>query len=38
VASVYKGFSLNDIRDMSVRQRDFWFRMAKWRLTDGGGG
>jgi hypothetical protein len=31
VASVYKGFSLKDIKEMAVRQRDFWYRMAKWR-------
>jgi hypothetical protein len=29
---MYKGFSLNDIRTMSVRQRGFWYHMAKWRL------
>jgi len=35
VATVYKGFSLDDIRGMTIRQRDFWFRMAKWRISDG---
>lgn len=31
IASQYNGFSLSDIKSMSVRQRDFWYRMAKWR-------
>lgn len=33
IATVYKGFSLSDIKRMSVRQRDFWYRMAKWRTA-----
>ena len=32
IATVYKGFSLNEIVSMSVRQRDYWFQMAKWRF------
>lgn len=36
IASVYKGFSLREIRDLAVRQRDFWYRMARFRLNDGG--
>jgi hypothetical protein len=31
IATVYKGFGLDDIKSMTVRQRDFWYRMAKWR-------
>ena len=33
IATVYKGFSLSDITSMAVRQRDFWYRMAKWRTA-----
>lgn len=33
IATVYKGFSLSDIVNMSVRQRDYWYRMAKWRTA-----
>jgi hypothetical protein len=33
IATVYKGFGLSDITSMSVRQRDFWYRMAKWRTS-----
>lgn len=36
IASVYKGFNLSDMQLMTVRQRDFWFRMAKWRNSNGG--
>lgn len=32
IATVYGGFSLADIRSLSVRQRDYWYRMAKWRF------
>lgn len=31
IATVYNGFSLSDIQGLSVRQRDYWYHMAKWR-------
>jgi len=31
IASVYKGFNLDVIQNMSFRKRNFWFRMAVWR-------
>lgn len=31
IASVYNGFNLTELKTMTVRQRDYWFRMAKWR-------
>lgn len=34
IASAYRGFGLNDLKSMAVRQRAYWFSMAKWR--DGG--
>mgnify|MGYP006082241657 FL=1 len=33
IAQGYPGYSLGDIRSMSVRQRAFWANMAKWRQT-----
>ena len=31
IASVYKGFNLREIREFSVRQRDYWYRFAIWK-------
>ena len=31
IAQGYPGYTLEDIRAMSVRQRSFWADMAKWR-------
>ncbi len=31
IAQGYPGYTLGDIRSMSVRQRSFWSDMAKWR-------
>jgi len=31
IAQGYSGYSLDDIRTMSVRQRSFWTEMSKWR-------
>ena len=31
IASVYKGFTFQELQDMTVRQRDYWASLAKWR-------
>lgn len=31
IASVYTGFGLNDLKNMTVRQRAYWNSMARWR-------
>jgi len=31
IAQGYPGYTLSDIRSMSIRQRSFWAAMAKWR-------
>lgn len=36
ISSVYNGFTFQDLTSMTVRQRDFWYRMAKWRGSRGG--
>lgn len=35
IATVYNGFTLQDLTSLTVRQRDFWYRMAKWRGSRG---
>jgi len=34
IALVYKGFSLKDIKTMTVRQRAYWSAMSKWRKQE----
>lgn len=34
IASVYKGFSLGDIKSMTVRQRTYWSAMSRWRKQE----
>jgi hypothetical protein len=34
IATVYKGFSLKDIKTMTVRQRSYWSAMSKWRKQE----
>ena len=31
IASVYKGFNLTELTNMTARQRDYWASLAKWR-------
>jgi hypothetical protein len=33
VATVYQGFTLENIKSLPVRERDFWVRMAKHRYN-----
>jgi hypothetical protein len=28
---MYKGFGLSDLKNMTVRQRAYWYSMAMWR-------
>lgn len=37
IASVYKGFSLTEIKRMTVRERKYWNGMAKWNMSSNGG-
>ena len=30
IAQTYPGYTLQDIRSMSVRQRSFWSEMSRW--------
>lgn len=34
IALVYKGFSLKDIKTMTVRQRAYWSAMSRWRKQE----
>lgn len=34
IASVYTGFSLSDIQNMTVRQRIYWAAMSRWRKQE----
>jgi hypothetical protein len=31
IAANYPGWNLSEIRAMTLRQRDFWLRMIKWK-------
>jgi hypothetical protein len=36
IASVYNGFNFKELQGMTVRQRRYWYEMAKWRSNVGG--